>query len=143
MKWLILLISITTSFNKPYKNIIETYNGGVLETVTIKCNCLIATQFTSYKVNEHKFNPTRYLSNNVKVKDVYNVPPVIALGGKFKNLYKLGDTVRIVINNKLYKRVYGDNMNHKGKWKSINWNRNDILINKDDKFFTVNGFIIK
>lgn len=140
MKWF-LLILISTTFTKPYKNTI-TYSAGTLPTVTINCNCTTKTTFTSYKVNESRFNPTRYLSRNVKVNDKYNVPPVIALGGRLKRFYKLGDTVRIILNHKLYRLVYGDNMKHTGKWESVNWDRNDILINYDNKYFKTEGLVI-
>lgn len=133
---------ILTTFTKPYKNIVLTYSGGTLDTVTIKCNCITFTTFTSYKVMESRFNPTRKLSRGIIVSDRYNVPPVIALGGRLKQYFKLGDTVRIILNGKLYKRVYGDNMKHTGKWESINWDRNDILINYDEKFFKLQGSII-
>ena len=140
MKWFLLLFSLTT-FTKPYKNI-NTVDGGTLPTVTVNCNCTTKTTFTSYKIDEPRFNPTRYLSNNVKVKDKYNVPPIIALGGRLKRFYKLGDTVRIMIDRKLYILIYGDNMKHTGKWESINWDRNDILINYDDNYFKIEGIVI-
>lgn len=141
MKWL-LLTSLLTTFTVPYKNIIKTYDGGTLNTVTVKCNCTTNTVFTSYKVLEAKFNPTRFLSKSVKIMDRYNVPPVIALGGRLKRYFKLGDTVKIILNGKLIKRVYADNMNHQGKWESINWDRNDILINADEKYFKLQGVVI-
>ena len=47
-----------------------------------------------------------------------------------------------MIDRKLYILIYGDNMKHTGKWESINWDRNDILINYDDNYFKIEGIVI-
>ena len=139
MKWfLLLLIFVNTS---KIDRTVETVYGGELPLVEVKCGCTIPTTFTTYKVGE-KLNKTRYLLNNIKVKDTYNVPNVIALGGKTRQYFNIGDTVRFLIRGKIYKRIYLDKMSNVGKWKTHNYNRNDLLINEDESFYKIEGHIL-
>jgi hypothetical protein len=56
--------------------------------------------FTTYKVNEPRYNPTRYFINKKKVADSYNVPAVVSLSAKYEKLLdaKPNDTIVVEIN---------------------------------------------
>lgn len=80
-------------------------------------------------------NETKEISyQKIKIIDIYNVPKIVALHpirAKLLGL-KLGDTLSFKMpNGSLEKRIYGDNMDIRGKYYWINWGRVDFLNNKD------------
>lgn len=97
--------------------------------------------FTTYKVNEAKYNPTRYLADNTKVNDMYDVPDVVSFSAKHEEMFQteLGEEFIIEINGKFYRKRFRDRMSNKEKYAG----RVDLLINKDSPHWKLKGKIHK
>lgn len=100
-------------------------------------------EFTTHKVNEPRYNPTRELADNTAVADAYDVPDVISFPAKYENLLgaKLGDDVIIEIEGQWFKYKFRDRMSNKRRYAG----RADILINKDQPHWKKKGkvFLLK
>lgn len=117
-----------------------TYNNTVHLQKTINKTKILKT---TYKVKEKIFNPTDSIAfewkGNRKIKNENDVPPIVALHpvrAKVLGIKPMQPITFILKNGQKVIRYYCDKMKHKGKWDSINWDRVDFLINKNEPFVT-------
>jgi len=87
---------------------------------------------TTYKNHEPLNNNTDSISTGEKIKDKYNVPPIVAFPEHLEKKLglQLGDTILIKDGDKTYKKVFKDRMD-----KRIS-NRIDLMINEDEPFYS-------